>query len=187
VLTTAQRQQFSQAERDLDALTGRRVDALLGNFGDLGPSFTAGTLESLPPLVAELADVSAVIGSSAYDLAREQSDAKGRFLAVLADPPPEEMVQASARWALFSTESPTLAVVSARLLATSMRLVRTGSRGSVALSVKRDPARPKLLRVIHGAGCDWCRMLATRDFADTRSGGSFPAHDHCSCTAEPKF
>lgn len=193
MLTPVQRRQFSQAERDLDALTGRQVGALAGTLGELGPSFTVGALEALPPLVAELADVSALIGSSAYDLSREQSDASGRFTAVLADPPPGEMVQASTKWALFTPVAgaePDRQTVTDRLTVMALRLVRDGARNTVVGSVRRDPARPMYRRVAKGGACGFCLMLSSRGAvypSKDNAGSGKHWHDRCSCTVEPQF
>ena len=193
MLTQLQRRQFSQAERDLDALTGRQVGALAGSLGQLGPVFTAGVMEALPPLVAELADVSALIGSSAYDLSREQSDASGRFAALLADPPPDEMVQASTKWALFTPvngEAADRQTVTDRLTVMALRLVRDGSRNTVVGSVRRDPARPMYRRVAKGGACGFCLLLSSRGAiypSKDNAGSGKHWHDRCSCTIEPQF
>lgn len=196
MLTPAQRQQFLQAERGLDALTVRRLRALLSQMDEPGSdAFIRDILAALPVLVAELADVSAEIGASSYDLSREQSDARGRFSAILAPPPTAEWVQGVARGALFqrTEEFPERVppnVIVQRLEAASPRVVRYGGRETVAVSSERDPARPRYQRMVRAGGCDFCKMLAGRGAvyrSQDSAGASIHFHDHCGCRIEVVF
>jgi hypothetical protein len=42
-------------------------------------------------------------------------------------------------------------------------------------------------RVLGGAGCDFCQMLAGRGEVYSAETADFEAHDHCGCTAEPIY
>lgn len=199
MLTSQQRQSFQQADADLDVVAGQRVSDLVSMLSVSDPlEFKAGVLDILPGLVAELSDVSALIGADMYETAREQAEARGRFVVDLADPPSAEQVEASSRWALgplFQAESAltlseVAALVSANLEASAARLVREGGRRTVTENSARDPAKPRYRRVLSGgkkSHCDFCTMLSGRGFVyhtkDTAGSGKH-WHDRCGCRLE---
>lgn len=195
-MTPAQRQEFLRAERSLDALTVRRLRALLASMGTPGSdAFIRDLLAALPVLVDELADVSALIGASAYDLSREQSNARGRYAATLAPLPSAEWVQGVAKGALFTKTAefpdrlpPDLIVQ--RLEAATPRVVRFGGRETTVVNTERDPARPRYRRMVRSGGCDFCKMLAGRGAvyrSEDSAGASVHFHDHCGCRIEVVF
>jgi len=202
VLTAEQRRQFHQADSDLDALTVERLlDLLTVLTVTDARDFTAGVMDTLPALVAELGEVSALIGSTMYETARDQSDARGRFTVNLSDPPNTEQVQATARWALAPLFSPEnvlgpaelTGLLTARLSAGAPRLVREGGRRTIVDNTARDPARPRYRRVLSAGKkthCDFCTMLAGRGFVyhtkDTAGAGKH-FHDRCGCGLELGF
>lgn len=67
------------------------------------------------------------------------------------------------------------------------RLVLDSGRDTVVQSVKADQAAFGWQRVLGGAGCDFCRMLAGRGAVYKESTSDFEAHDHCGCTSEPVY
>jgi hypothetical protein len=200
MLTAEQARQFRQADADLDELTIARVLDLLGLLTLTDPrEFSAGVFDSLPALVAELGDVSALLGASMYETAREQSGARGRFTVDLADPPGVVQVEKTARWALAPLFSPknTLPTVDLeklltdRLTAGAPRLVREGGRQTITENTRRDPAKPRYRRVVNSAkGCDFCRMLAGRGsvyWSEDSAGTGRHFHDNCHCTVQLDF
>lgn len=201
MLTQQQRLQFQAADSNLDDLTVDRLADLLSALSVTNPGeFQAAALDVLPALVAELADVSAVIGAEMYELAREQAEARGSFTVDLADPPPVEQVEATARWALspmFNPEgllgaSELAALVTDRLNAGIPRLVREGGRRTVTENTDRDPARPRYQRFLSARSkhCDFCQMLAGRGAVyhtkDTAGVGKH-WHDRCHCYVDLVF
>lgn len=199
MLTPQQRQQFQQADSDLDGLTAARLDDLLSVLSVSNPlEFKAGVLDTVPGLVAELSDVSALISADMYETAREQAEVRGRFTVDLADPPPVEQVEASSRWALgplFQAESTltfaeVAALVSDRLGASATRLVRDGGRRTVTDNTARDPSKPRYRRVASATGCEFCQMLASRGavyLSEDRAGSGRHFHDRCSCYVDLIF
>lgn len=201
MLTSQQRQSFQQADADLDSVTGQRVSDLLSMLSVSNPAeYQAGVLDTMPALVAELSDVSAVIAADMYETAREQAEARGRFVVDLSDPPNVDQVEASSRWALapvFQAESALsfveiAALVSVRLEASAARLVREGGRRTITENTERDPAKPRYQRFLSARSkhCDFCSMLAGRGAVyhtkDTAGVGKH-FHDRCHCYVELVF
>lgn len=65
------------------------------------------------------------------------------------------------------------------------RLVLNAGRDTVTQTTIADPQARGWERVLGGAGCDFCQMLAGRIYS-TESGG-FEAHGNCGCSAEPVY
>jgi hypothetical protein len=201
MLTTQQRQQFQLADGHLDDLTVDRLADILSALSVTNPlEFKAATLDTLPALVAELADVSATIGAEMYETARDQAEARGSFVVDLADPPNTEQVEATTRWALgplFTPEallgaSELAALVQDRMEAGITRLVREGGRRTITENTIRDPAKPRYQRFLSGRSkhCEFCQMLAGRGAVyhtkDTAGVGKH-WHDRCHCYVDLVF
>jgi hypothetical protein len=199
VLTAEQTRQFQQADANLDRLTVRQVLALLTTLNvDAQRDFIEGLMDSVPGIVAELGDVSALVSSSMYELAREQAEARGRFTVNLADPPGVKQVQESVKWAfspLFYADlerAVAVRTVTDRLVAATPRLVREGGRQTITENTRRDPAKPKYRRVLSiGSGhCDFCVMLSGRGsvyWSEDSAGSGRHFHDNCHCTVQLEF
>lgn len=201
MLTPQQRQQFQQADSHLDDLTVDRLADLLAVLSVTNPrEFAAVTLDTLPALVAELADVSAVIGAEMYETARDQAEARGNFTVDLAEPPPVEQVEVTTRWALapmFNPESllgaaELTALITDRLGAGIPRLVREGGRRTVTENTARDPAEPRYQRFLSARSkhCDFCQMLAGRGavyHTEDSAGVGKHWHDRCHCYVDLVF
>lgn len=67
------------------------------------------------------------------------------------------------------------------------RLVLESGRQTVLETVRADSAAYGWQRVLGGAGCDFCRMLAGRGAVYKESTADFESHDHCGCTSEPVY
>lgn len=65
------------------------------------------------------------------------------------------------------------------------RLVLNGGRETVNQTIRNDSSARGWRRVLGGAGCDFCRMLAGRIYPTENAG--FDAHGHCGCTSEPVY
>lgn len=199
MLTASQSQQFRAAESGLDALTIARLEDLFGLL--TMTDMAGGVLDTLPGLVSELGDVSGVLAVNAYELSRDQSDAAGRFIVDLADPPPVEQVEGASRWALAPlfqrdpevTDTALRATLLDRLSGTVPRLVRDTGRRTTTDNAARDPAKPRYQRVLSPAKrdhCDFCRMLSGRGavyHSEDTAGAGKHFHDRCGCRVELQF
>lgn len=67
------------------------------------------------------------------------------------------------------------------------RLVLEAGRNTIVQTVQRDAHASGWQRVLGGAGCDFCQMLAGRGDVYREETVDFEAHDHCGCTAEPIY
>jgi hypothetical protein len=175
-LTSQQLAEYEQAAQDLDAVAiAAVIDLMDGMSLTQWQAFIDELMDSMPALVDELSDVSALLGVSAYDLSRSQSDARGRFDAAPAPVLPRARVQAMTRWALeplFAnapsvTDAPLpdrliVERVTDRLTSGTPRLVRTGERDTVWGNAGIDPVRPRYARLARPGACDFCKMLAGR-------------------------
>jgi hypothetical protein len=202
MLTATQRREIQLANSDLDAVALQQlfdyVDSL--SFADKA-AYLDGVLGALPGIVTEFGDVSALLASQAYELAREQAEARGRFVVDLSAPPAAKQVEASARWALSPMFAPDSAmddkllerIVKERLSSSVQRLVREGGRRTMVDNSMRDPAKPRYRRVLSSSKsshCDFCKMLAGRGYVyhtkDTAGAGKH-WHDRCGCELELGF
>lgn len=201
MLTSAQRREFQQASEDLDNLTVERLrDLFLLLDFSRQTEFRDGVFDTMPGLVDELSDISALLAASEYEVAREQSDARGRFVVDLAAPAPAEQVGKATSWALAPMFWPDYVkrgrveleqVITERVEAMAPRLVRQGGRDTMTENSERDPARPRYKRVLSSAkNCDFCAMLAGRGavyHSEDSAGAGRHFHDHCKCRVELVF
>lgn len=67
------------------------------------------------------------------------------------------------------------------------RLVLNAGRRTVIDTLGADDRARGYQRVLGGAGCEFCRMLAGRGVVYGEQSAEFEAHDHCGCTAEPVY
>jgi len=135
-------------------------------------------------------DAYADIAGSAYDTAAqlgvEYYDAAGKTaIAKPAPSLPEEMLKASARWAMSTGDAVTGLEL---LLGSSERRTYGGLRNTVISSSKREKGARWARRARENA-CPFCRMMAIRGAvyhsAQTALGGTDRFHDHCHCLAVP--
>lgn len=67
------------------------------------------------------------------------------------------------------------------------RLVLNAGREAITATTEADPRAAGWRRVLGGAGCDFCRMLAGRGGVYGEQTGDFEAHDHCGCSTAPVY
>jgi hypothetical protein len=67
------------------------------------------------------------------------------------------------------------------------RLVLNAGRDTLLASLAADSRAVGYERVLGGAGCEFCQMLAGRGDVYSAESADFEAHDHCGCTAEPVY
>jgi hypothetical protein len=161
------------AERDL-ATVWRQVTTPAQARAALG--------DVLPDLIADYGLAAGALAADWYDDARDAAEIRGRFQAVLAEPP--EDASSLIRWA--SREAVSLETMPTLVLGGVQRRVVNTARGTVMRSSIADPKARGWMRVGTGR-CDFCRMLIGRGAVYTESTVDFHAHDHCGCGAAPAW
>jgi hypothetical protein len=127
-------------------------------------------------------------------LRAQQLGPDGLFTPALAAPGDVEAIRVSMlvtgpvsiRTALGRTANLATAVdvAEARSSAAAMRHVLNAGRETIGETVQHDRRSRGYERVTSGKACEFCASLAGRVFA---ANADFPAHDGCSCSAEPVF
>lgn len=147
-------------------------------------------LELMPILVDKYGDAAGVAGAQWYDELRSKVDGLPPYKVTIADKVEAQHVRATVRrvaGVLWGANA--VADLEAQLLPAVDRWVKNQSRASVAVNIKRDPAKPSWARVPTGSyTCAWCGMLASRGFvyrsdAMAAAGG----HTGCDCQIVPSF
>lgn len=115
---------------------------------------------------------------------------------VLAEPPPLEQITTVARVTSVVPIKQATALGTALDVARSAafvlasgdlsRMVLQGGRDAITRSAVADPRVKGWQRVVVGATCSFCTMLAGRAVY-TESSVRFRAHGHCDCTAEEVY
>lgn len=128
------------------------------------------------------------------DLRREQRVA-GTARIVIAQPLDQAQLATSLRVtsvvaikkATANGVTPELAMRNALTQTTGMlaRLVLNAGRTTVTDSLAADPQARGYERVLGGAGCEFCQLLAGRGGVYSAETADFEAHDHCACTPQP--
>lgn len=80
------------------------------------------------------------------------------------------------------------AVALVRIVGGVTALALEGDRRTVADTVADDPAAAGWRRVTDASPCKFCSDIRAQGvIAASDRGASFPAHDHCGCTAAPVY
>lgn len=186
------REDVEAYRRSLAALSERAQADLRRFWATLDPMDRATTravlVEFLTEIVQGYGDVSAVLASDFFELARAEVATDG-FVPDLADPPPTAQIAASTRWALGGLFKPDDQVdtvdVLGSLAKVTDRLTKLPARETFAAALNADPLKPRYARVPSGSvTCRFCAMLASRGavyLSEDSAGGSRRFHDHCDC------
>lgn len=145
-------------------------------------------VEYVPRLVAQYGDLAATVAADLYDELRSAAGVRRRFSAVLARGVPDEAVVQRVRFGAqhLWTDHPedTLKFIDG---AAGKYALQAG-RDTIATSSRRDPAKAKWARVAEPDACEFCLMLAGRDFAYTsEDAAAGEYHDNCQCVAVPSW
>lgn len=134
-------------------------------------------IEAVNALVVRYAEVSATLAADFYDGEREAAEVPGVFTVPLADPPPDEQVDASMRWATKDVwdrdpEAATavqLDPLDVRLDAAfvkadmaTQKLVADVGRETVRQAVRQDREAVAYARVAALGACSFCKLMASR-------------------------
>lgn len=177
---------YRAALRDVSDLA---LVALTQAWDAVNPSDATGAqhliAEALSGIIPVHYSMASSVAADWYDLMRLDNRARGRFSAILPDPPDANRAVALAGWGvgpLFSA-SPAPDVALSKLSGGLQRVVTNAARDTVTVSSVRDPARPGWTRVGTG-GCDYCRE---RIGVHVTTEAAFSTHDACGCIAVPAF
>lgn len=169
------------AQRDLEAFWAR-----------LDKPDVAAAREALADFSVALVEThgrpASLVAATFYDDLRASSpNARGRYRAILADPPSADEVAGSARWAAgaLAGDNPDDRAAFERMSGALQRHISQAGRNTIALNSGRDPSPGGWARVPTGATtCGFCRMLASRGpvyrSAET-AGRATHYHDRCDC------
>ncbi|WP_407563318.1 hypothetical protein [Streptomyces sp. 184] len=159
-------------------------------------------IEAVRALVASYGQASSSLAADYYDAQRVAARVTGRFTVPLLDPPPDERVEKSLRWAtkdLWPREpeeatpaqrepiGTRLEQAQKKAAAVAQKLVTDQGRGTVVGAVRRDRQAVGYARAAALGACAFCKMLATRGMVYQRDTASFRAHDGCHCGVVPVF
>lgn len=173
-------------------------------------------VEAVAAIVARYSEVSATLAADFYDGEREAAAVPGTFTVPVADPPPDEQVDASMRWATKdvwdrepgSATAVQLEPLDVRLDAAfvkadmvTQKLVADVGRETVRQAVRQDRQAVAYARVAALGACSFCKLMASRGSVyataetagrDANDGFSGEAsvvkfHDNCHCGILPVF
>lgn len=153
-------------------------------------------------VIGQYGQTAASLAADFYDAERTASGSAGTFTVPLPDPPPQEQVENSLRWATKdlwprdpeqATEAQ-LRPIEVRLEQAetkaeqvAQKLVIDQSRGAVQAAVRRDRLAVGWARSAALGACGFCKLLASRGMVYKQDTAGFRAHDGCNCGAIPVF
>ncbi|MET7924730.1 hypothetical protein ABZT43_12190 [Streptomyces sp. NPDC005349] len=167
-------------------------------------------------LVAQYGQTSSALAADFYDAERAAARVPGAFTVPVPDPPPDEQVDSSLRWAtkdLWPRDDAAATVAQLEPLdvrleqaekkaeAVAQKLVADQGRDALRESVRQDRGAVAYARAAALGGCAFCRLMASRGAvyksaqtagreANDRFSGEASVvkfHDNCHCTIIPVF
>lgn len=161
-------------------------------------------ITAVQALVGQYGNMSASAAADFYDAERVAARVTGRFTVPLLDPPPEEQVNNSLRWATkdlwprdpedTKTTAAQKAPIDQRLEAAqtkaeqaAQKLVVDQGRGTIQNAVRRDRQAVAWARSAALGACAFCKLLAIRGAVYKQDTVDFRAHDNCHCMTIPVF
>jgi hypothetical protein len=161
-------------------------------------------MTAIRALIGEYGHASSTLAADFYDAERVAARVTGTFTVPLLDPPPDEQVDSSLRWATKdlwprdpedpATTEAQRAPIEKRLdaaevkaEAVAQKLVTDQGRGTVRNAVQRDRQAVGWARTAALGACAFCKLLATRGMVYKADTVKFRSHDGCHCGAIPVF
>lgn len=161
-------------------------------------------IEAVRALVEQYGGASSALAADYYDAQRIAARVTGRFTVPLAEPPPDEQVDNSLRWATkdiwprdpddpATTDAQRepleqrLEAAEAKAEAVAQKLVIGQGRSTVQGAVRRDRQAVAWARSAALGACAFCKLLATRGAVYKEDTADFRAHDGCHCGVVPVF
>lgn len=186
--TTSDVRLLSRAQRELAVRSQRELRRFWAALDLERPERVRDELLSfVPALTAAYGAAGAVVAADWYDEVRAAEGVPGRFRAVMAEPFPDEFVQARVRYGarhLF-TEAPGRALPF--LTGAVQEYVIQPARDTISRSSMADPRASGWHRQAQADACSFCRMLVGRGGVYRRESAAFAAHAHCNCVAVPSW
>lgn len=177
---------IAQVARLWPALDWARLDATYPDFA-----------LAVASLVQKNRATSAGLAAQYVRAFRQASGVPGELKVVFAEPLVVDQFTTSLRVtttvalkkAALAGTAPDLAMANALTQASGAmaRLSLDAGRDTVLQTIRSDRAAYGWQRVLGGAGCDFCRMLAGRGAVYKEASADFQSHDHCGCTSEPVY
>lgn len=198
---------YVESQRNVRSLILRDLAAWWATATSMEPeSLREAASEFLPLLARAYGEVSATLAADFYEAAREDSGARGRFTAELAENRAGEQAARSARWATAplarrDVDGLTDAEVDAlsdedleaaydRMASVADAAALQAGRDTLMFNTKRDPANPRFARIPVGDTCAWCLMLGSRGaiYRSAESAGAAKDyHFKCDCQPTPSW
>lgn len=173
-------------------------------------------IDAVTEVVNRYSETSATLAADFYDGEREAAGIPGSFTVPLADPPPEEQVDASLRWAtkdLWPRDEADATVAQREPFdvrmqaamekadAATQKLVADAGRETLRQAVKADPQAVAYARAAALGACSFCKLMASRgsvyrtaesagrDANDLFTGDASVVkfHNNCHCGIIPVF
>lgn len=172
-------------------------------------------IDAVTEVVAQFSQTSATLAADFYDGERDAAGVSGSFTVPLADPPPDEQVDASMRWAtkdLWPRDEADATVaqlepLDVRLAAAmkkadgaAQKLALDPGRQTVRQAVEQDREAVGYARAAALGACSFCRLMSSRGVVYKTAGtagrdanerflgdGAAKYHNWCSCAVIPVF
>jgi len=167
-------------------------------------------------LVAQYGQTSAALAADFYDAERAAAGVSGTFTVPVPDPPPDEQVDSSLRWAtkdLWPRDEAAASVAQLEPMdvrleqaekkaeGAAQKIVADQGRDALRESVRQDRGAVAYARAAALGGCSFCKLMASRgavyknaqtagrDANDKFSGEASVVkfHDNCHCAIIPVF
>jgi hypothetical protein len=161
-------------------------------------------IEAVRALVEQYGAASSSLSADYYEAERIAAAVTGRFTVPLAEPPPDEQVENSLRWATKDLwerdpEDPDTTEAQRQPLeirlqqaekkaeAVAQKLVADQGRGTVQEAVRQDRQATAWARSAALGACSFCKLLASRGAVYKQDTAKFRSHDGCHCGVVPVF
>lgn len=161
-------------------------------------------ISAVRALVDQYGAASSALAADYYEAERVAARVTGRFTVPLLEPPPDEQVDNSLRWATKdlwprdpegpdTTEAQRqpmevrLEQAEKKAEAVAQKLVTDQGRGTVQEAVRRDRQATAWARSAALGACSFCKLLAIRGAVYKQDTADFRSHDNCHCGVVPVF
>lgn len=191
-----------QAQRGLSRLLLRDVKGLRRLIIPSRPSSIPPWIEAMNAVIDQYSQTAASLAADFYDAERAAARAAGTFTVPVPDPPSQEQVEVSLRWATkdlwprdpgeateaqLQPDDVRLEQAAKKAETVAQKLVMDQSRGAIQDAVRRDRVAVGWARSAALGACSFCKLLASRGMVYKSDTVKFQAHDGCNCGAVPVF
>lgn len=189
MLSRADLETFRGQNKKLTAAASRDLASFWAKLDLADPEAARDALlEFVPRLVGQYGDLAAAMAADLYDDLRAASRVPRRFNATMAKNVPDDIIRQRVRFGVqhLWTGNPEQSLKF--IDGAASKYILQPARDTIALSSRRDPAKPGWARVPEPDACDFCLMLASRGFeygSEDSAGGEY--HDNCQCVAVPSW